>query len=109
MVGDAVGEDGVGGGGEVNGPAGGFFLLEVLEELAVVGEVGDIELDGGGEVAFEGSFSLNEPAWEPQERCGFVTGERQGRVDEGVGLDEGSVEVDAERGERCRGELIDRD
>ena len=52
VVGDAPGGGGVGGGGEVDGAAGGVLLLEILEELAVVGEVDDVELDGGGKMAF---------------------------------------------------------
>ena len=67
MVGDAVGGVGVGGGGEVDGAAGGVLLLKILKEFAVVGEVGDVELDGGGEVALEGGFALEEPAGKVQE------------------------------------------
>ena len=48
MSSDAVGGVGVGGCGEVDGAACGVLLLEVLEEFAVVGEMGDIELDGIG-------------------------------------------------------------
>ena len=56
--GDAVGGVGVGGGGEVDWAAGGALLFKILEEFAVVGEVGDVELNGVGEVALEGGFAL---------------------------------------------------
>ncbi len=58
MIGDAVGGVGVGGCGEVDGTAGCALLFEVLEEFPVVGEMGDVELDGTGEVLLEGSLSL---------------------------------------------------
>ena len=96
MGGDAVGGVGVGGGGEVDGAAGGALLLKVLEEFAVVGEVGDVELDGVGEMAFEGGFALDEPAGNVQQRGGVMAGDGEGGVVQGVGLDEGSVQVDAE-------------
>ena len=79
MGGDAVGGVGVGGGGEVDGAAGGVLLLKILEEFAVVGEVGDVELDGGGEVAFEGGFALGEPAGKLEQGGGVMAGERRGR------------------------------
>jgi hypothetical protein len=46
--GDAVCGVGIGGGGEVEGAAGGSLLLEVLQEFAVIGEMDDVELDGVG-------------------------------------------------------------
>jgi hypothetical protein len=98
VVGDTLGEDGAGSGGEVEGAAGGVLLLKILEELAVVGEMGYVELDGVGDVLFEGGFALGEPAGKVEERGGMVAGEDKGGVDKGVRLDEGSVEVDAEHG-----------
>jgi len=43
-----MGGVGVGGGGEVDRPAGGVLLLKILKEFAVVGEVGYIELYEAG-------------------------------------------------------------
>ena len=100
VVGDAVGGVGVGGGGEVDGAAGGVLLLKILKEFAVIGEMGDVELDGGGEMAFEGGFALEEPAGEVQEGSRVVAGEGERRVMKGIGLDEGAVEVDAEHRQR---------
>jgi hypothetical protein len=82
--GDAVGGAGVGGGGEVEGAAGGALLLKILKEFAVVGEMDDVELDGVGEVAFEGGFALEEPAGDIQERCRAVAGDGEGGVVKGV-------------------------
>jgi len=96
MGGDAVGGVGVGGGGEVDGTAGGALLLKVLEELGIVGEVGDIELDRVGQMAFKGGFALEEPAGELQQRGWMMAGDGEGGVVEGVRLDEGSIQVDAE-------------
>ncbi len=91
-----VGEGAVGGGGEVEGAAGGVLQLEVAEQRLVVGEVGDVERDGGGDVALEGGLAPGEPAGDGEERAGVLAGEREDGIDEGVGFDEGAVEVDAE-------------
>jgi len=98
-----VGEDSVGGGGEVDGTASCLLLLKILKKLAVVGEMGYIELDGVGEVLLESSFTLGEPAGKLEKRGGMMAGENEGGVDESVRLDEGSVEVDAEHGRDCNG------
>ena len=47
----------------------------------------------------ESGFAVEEPAREVEERGGMVAGEDKSGVDKGVRLDEGPVEVDAERGE----------
>lgn len=75
VVGDALGERGIGCGGEIDGAADGVLLLEELEEFAVVGQVDDIELDGGGDVALESGLALAEPARELQEQRGVLAGE----------------------------------
>jgi hypothetical protein len=64
VVGDALGEGDVGGGSKVDGAAGGVLLLKILKEFAVIGEVGDVEAYGGGDVPFEGSFAVEEPTGE---------------------------------------------
>jgi hypothetical protein len=105
--GDTIGGVGVGGGREVEGTAEGALLLKILKEFAVVREMGDVELDGVGEMAFEGGFALGEPARDVQERCRMMAGDRESGVVKGVRLDEGPVEVDAEHWRRgnveCRG------
>ena len=60
--GDAVCGVGVGGRGEVDGTAGGALLFKILKEFPIVGEMGDVELNGVGEVTLEGGFSLQQPA-----------------------------------------------
>ena len=78
MAGDAVGGVGVGCGGEVDWAAGRALLLKVLEEFAVVGEVGDVEVDGLGEVLLEGGLSLEEPAGKIEKGGGVVAGYGEG-------------------------------
>jgi hypothetical protein len=96
VIGDSLGQDRIGGGGEIDGAAGGVLLLQILKEFAVVREVGDVEGDGGGEVALECGLALEEPSGELKEGGGVMAGEGQGGVDEGVGLDERAVQIDAE-------------
>ncbi len=57
--GDAVGGVGICGCGEIDGTAGGALLLKILEEFAVVGQMGYVELDGSSEVALEGCLALD--------------------------------------------------
>ena len=96
--GDAVGQRGVGGGGEKNPAPGGVLVEEEFEQRLVVGEVLDVEGDGRGDVLFEGGLALGEPAGDLEQGARVLADEGEHRIDEGVGLDEGSVEVDAERG-----------
>jgi hypothetical protein len=70
-------------------------LLKILKEFAVVGEMGDLELDGIGQIAFKGGFALEEPGGNLEQRCRALPGDGEGGVIEGVRLDEGPVEVDA--------------
>jgi hypothetical protein len=84
MVGDALGEDGIGGGGEVDWAAGGVLLLKILKEFAVVREVGDVKGNGVGDVAFKGSLALEEPAGDFEQEGGVVAGQGEGGVDESI-------------------------
>jgi hypothetical protein len=106
IVGDAVGGAGIGCCGKVDGAASGALLLKILKEFAVVGEMGDVELDGIGEMTLEGSFALKEPAGDAEKRCRVLPGYGEGGVIKGVRFDEGPVEVDAQDGvdaDRWRG------
>ena len=49
-------------------------------------------------MAFEGGFALEEPAGDVEDGYRVMTGCGEGQVVEGVGFDEGSVEVDAQYG-----------
>jgi hypothetical protein len=51
-------------------------------------------------MALKGGFALGQPAGEVQEGGGMMAGEGERGVDEGVRLDEGTVEIDAERWKR---------
>ena len=109
VVGDAVGSVGVGGCGEVDRAASGTLLFKILKEFAVVGKVRDVELDRIGQVAFQGSFALKEPARQVQQRSGAVAGYGECRVVEGVRFHEGAIEVDAEYREAVDGSSGGRD
>ena len=52
-------------------------------------------------MALEGGFALEQPAGKLEEGGGVITSEDERRVDEGIGLDESTVEIDAERRKRC--------
>jgi len=57
-------------------------------------------------MAFKGGFALDEPAGDFEERRGAVAGYGEGGVAEGVGFDEGAIEIDAKHwvdGERWEG------
>jgi hypothetical protein len=51
-------------------------------------------------MVFQGGFALEEPAGQLQEGGRMVTGDGKCGVMQGVRLDEGAVEVDAERWQR---------
>jgi len=53
-------------------------------------------------VLLEGGLALSEPAWDLQDGTGILACEGEDGIDEGVGFDEGSVEIDAERDCRVR-------
>ena len=97
MGGDAVGEGAVGGGGEVKGAALRVLVEEELEQGFVVGQVVDIERDALSDALLEKCFALGDPAGDGEERTWMLAGEHKDAVDQGVGLDEGAVEVDAKR------------
>jgi hypothetical protein len=97
VLGDAVGEDGIGAGGEVELPAEAALLLEVGEQGLVVGEVRDVELDAVADFAFQRGFAAGDPAGNAWQVGGVGADHEQERVDERVVFDEGAIEVDAER------------
>ena len=100
MIGDAMGKSRIGGGSQVDGSPGGLLLLEILEEFAVVGKVGDIELDGIGDMALESSFSLSQPARDLENRGRMLAREGERGIDERVGFDQSAVKIDTERWKR---------
>ncbi len=95
--GDTVGEGAVGGGGEIEDAALRVLVEEELEQGFVVGQVVDVERDALGDALLEKGFALRDPAGDGKERTWMLASEHQDAVDQGVGLDEGAVEVDAER------------
>lgn len=75
----------------------GPLLLKKVEELAVVGQVGDVEFDVRGDECFESCFAAQQSAEQWKEEQGPGTSEDQERVNQGVGFDQGSIQIDAER------------
>ena len=78
VIGDSLGEDRIGRRGEIDGATGGVLLLKILKDLAVIGEMGDVEVDGGGEVALECGLALEEPTGEFEQAGGMMAGQGQG-------------------------------
>lgn len=95
VMGDAVGECSVSGGGEVDFAPGRMLLHEVFEERVVVGETGDIERDGVGDVLLECGFALGEPTGNLEDGARILAGKSEDGVDQCVSFDQGSVEIDA--------------
>ena len=56
----AFGETDIGAGGEVEIATASVFLLQELKELAVVGQVGDVELNVRGNEGLEGGFAAQQ-------------------------------------------------
>ncbi len=95
--GNAVGQGAIRGSGKVDGAALLVRRAKPIEQGLVVGQMFDIEGDGLGDVALEGGLAFADPARDLEQACGVLTGKGEDRIDEGVGLDEGAVEVDAQR------------
>ena len=73
------------------------FVLKILEQRAVVGEMGHIQRHRFGDKGFERGFAAQQPAgqFEHQHRMG--PHHCQQRIDKRIRLDERAVQVDAER------------
>ena len=78
VVGDSLGENRIGGCGEIDGAASGVLLFKILKNLAVIGEMGNVEGDGGGEVALECGLALEKPTGEFEQAGGMMAGQGQG-------------------------------
>jgi len=99
---DAVGEGAVCCGCQINFPSRGVLVEEKFEEREVVRQGSDVQRDGVGDVLLEGGFTLGEPAGDFEDGAGVLAGEGEYGFDEGVGFDEGSVQIDTEGGRRVR-------
>jgi len=45
----------------------------------------------------QGGFALEEPTGELEQCAGMVPSEGKGRVNQGIGFDQGAIQIDAER------------
>ena len=86
----------VGGGDERDAAAGGFFLLEKIKNLLPIGKTSGVEVDPGGEPAFEGGSSRKQPEGEQQQRDGSGFEEDEGALPKDIASDQCSVEIDAQ-------------
>jgi hypothetical protein len=62
VLSDAFGETDIGPSGEVEIAAARVFVLQELKELAVVGQMRDVELNVRGNGGFEGGFAAQQSA-----------------------------------------------
>ena len=60
VLSDAFGETDIGTSGEIEIAAASVFVLQELKELAVIGQVGDVELNMRGNEGFEGGFAAQQ-------------------------------------------------
>ena len=97
---DALGEALVGAGCEIDGAAAGLLLLKEMQQLAVVRQMRDVEGHGTGDVCLECGTAMEQAARQGKKAGRMRAHQDQQGVDEGVGFDEGSVEVD-QRGRRA--------
>ena len=110
MIGDALGQTHIRAGGEIDGAAAGTLLVEKLQQLAVVGQMRHVEGDLRGDERLERRLAAKEASRQARDRRRRMGArQHQQRVDESIGLDESSVEIDAQGPEHCCGSFRRRD
>jgi hypothetical protein len=62
-----------------------------------------IERDLGGDVGLESRFAAQDSGGQRQQTCRVRPRQNQKRVDESIGFDEGTVEIDAQRPQNLEG------
>ena len=105
IVRNRFGKPAVGGGYERDAAAGGFFLLEKIENLLPVGKTNGVEVDLGGELAFEGDSSRQQPEREQQQRDGAGFEEDEDALPKDVAPDQSAVEIDTQNRRLLLGDL----
>ncbi len=96
MRGYAAGDTYICTGGEIDRPAFAALLAQILEQLAVIGQVLDVECDVVGDEGLECGLALQDAGEEHGYESGARACQDEERVNERVGLDQGSVKIDAE-------------
>jgi len=102
MIGNAARELGVGAGGEVDLTAPRIFQLKIVKQFSVVREMRYIESDIFGNKRFEGCLAANDHAGQAQQEQGMGARQDEQRVDQSVGFNQSSIQVDAEGHQVCR-------
>ena len=78
-------------------PALAVLLAKESQQLQVVWKVSHVERDGLGDEGLEGGFAMKQATGQREQACGAGPKHQQERIEQRVGFDEGSVQVDAER------------
>ena len=112
VAGYALGEASIGAGDEQDGAAQAALVAEQAQNGLVPGQVVDVESSLPGDLLLESRPAARKQAGDGKESGRVSAHEKQKRVLKGVGFDESSVEIDAERNglrvdERCL-RLFDR-
>ena len=96
----ALGQWAIGAGGQVELAALAPLTAKVADELGVVGQPGDIERSAAGHLRLEACAAPGQPERQLPETGRIAVHELADGIEEGVGLDQRAVEIDAERANR---------
>ena len=94
---------------EIESTAAGALLVKKLQQDAVVGQMRDVERDMRGDESLEGGLAVQQASGQSEQRSRMGARQHKQRVDESVGLDQSSVEIDTKGPERCCGSFRQRD
>jgi len=102
--GNGFGKFAVCGGYERDTATGCFFLLQKIKNLLPIRKTSGVEVDLGGELAFEGGSSRKQPEREQQQHGGAGFEEKDDALPKDVASDQSAVEIDAQnRGQHLGG------
>lgn len=82
--------------GKINLPSGSVLLLQKLQQGAVIGQIGRVKRDHGGDLRLEGRLSAKNPAGNTEQGKGTVAYQDQYGIHQRVGLNQRAVHVYAE-------------
>ena len=97
MAGNAIGQRDVGSGGEIDGTAEAALFGEEVKHRMVVGQVCGVKRGERGDLGFDAGFAAGEEPRGNAQQTGRVGAQENAEcVMEGVRLDQGAVEIDAD-------------
>lgn len=101
VVCDTIGEGDIGAGGEIDGPAKPMLFAEEMQYRLVIGQMDGIQRGKRSYLSFCVGFTAADPPSRNPKETGWVFAhEKAQRIVEGIGLDQGAVQVDAKRNGR---------